>query len=120
MKDRLSAMLAWGFGGLVMLGGIIGYSLAGSLISLGAGFAFGILMLASGNIMLRGILYGRYLGVLTSAALTAVFYMRFVKTLAWIPSGGLAMLGLATTIALILMWPRQIKEAKHRVKISEE
>ena len=114
MKDKLSAMLAWGFGGLVMLGGIMGYAIAGSWISLGSGLAFGTLMMASGSIMARGPLFGRCLGLLTSSALTVVFYMRFVKTLAWIPSGTLAILGLATTIGLALLWPRQIEESEAR------
>ncbi len=116
MKDKLSATLAWIFGGLVMLGGLAGYVVAGSWVSLGSGLAFGTLMLASGSIMARGSLFGRCLGLLTSATLTAVFYMRFIKTLALIPSGALAILGLATTIGLALLWPRQLENKEDTIK----
>ncbi len=116
MKDKLSALLAWIFGGLIILGGIVGYIQAGSLVSVGAGFAFGVLMLASGTMIYRGTLHGRRLGVGTSALLTAVFCMRFVKTLAWIPSGALAILALTTTVGLVLLRPRQGREI--RVKTS--
>ncbi|MGH7829164.1 MAG: TMEM14 family protein [Candidatus Binatia bacterium] len=87
------------FGLLVLGGGIIGYTTAGSMASLIAGSAFGLGLLASGLGVLRGKNMGFLFAPLLTLLLIAVLGYRFVQSGEFIPSGLIAVLGL---VALIL------------------
>ncbi len=86
--------------GLVVLGGgIIGYTRAGSMASLIAGSAFGLGLLASGLGVLRGKNMGFIIAPTLTVLLTAYFSYRFVQSGEFMPSGLMGVLGL---VALIL------------------
>ncbi len=105
MKGRFLPILAWTFGTLVIAGGIFGYVCSGSVMSLVAGLVLGTLMIVSGCGICCSKPYGRYLGIATSAILTVVFCIRFAKTMAWVPSGTLALIGALVLICLIAVKP---------------
>ena len=82
------------FGFIVLGGGIIGYTTAGSMASLIAGSAFGLGLLASGLGVLRGKKPGFLFAPLITLFLTAFFGYRLVQSGEFVPSGLMAVLGL--------------------------
>ena len=82
------------FGLLVLGGGIIGYTTAGSMASLIAGSAFGLGLLASGLGVLRGRRLGLLAAPLLTLLLTTFFGYRFVQSGEFMPSGLMGVLGL--------------------------
>lgn len=87
------------FGLLVLGGGIIGYTTAGSMASLIAGSAFGLGLLASGLGVLRGKNMGFLFAPLLTLFLTAFFAYRFALSGEFMPSG---LMGVISLVALAL------------------
>ena len=87
------------YGLLVFVGGIMGYITAGSMASLIAGGAFGLVLLASGLGVLRRKKLGFIFAPLVTLLLTVFFAYRLVQSGDFIPSGLMGVLGL---VALVL------------------
>jgi len=86
--------------GLVVLGGgIIGYTTAGSMASLIAGSAFGLGLLASGLGVLRGKDMGFLMAPILTVLLTMFFGYRFALSGEFMPSG---LMGVISLVALVL------------------
>ena len=85
--------------GLVVLGGgIVAYSAAGSIASLVAGSGFGLGLLASGLGVSRGKKLGLLVAPFLALFLTAFFTYRFVQSGEFIPSGVMGVLGLVAVV----------------------
>jgi uncharacterized membrane protein (UPF0136 family) len=85
--------------GLVVLGGgIIAYTTAGSMASLVAGGAFGLGLMASGIGVLRSKSIGLLVAPLLVVLLSAYFGHRFMEEPEISPSGLMVTLGLVTLI----------------------
>ena len=93
---------------LVLGGGIIGYTSAGSMTSLISGSTFGLGLLASGLGVLRRKELGFVFAPFITLLLTAFFAYRLVLNGDFIPSGLMGVLGLA---ALVLYCALPAKES---------
>eukprot|EP00540_Astrosyne_radiata_P002267 CAMPEP_0116865148 /NCGR_PEP_ID=MMETSP0418-20121206/25234_1 /TAXON_ID=1158023 /ORGANISM="Astrosyne radiata, Strain 13vi08-1A" /LENGTH=115 /DNA_ID=CAMNT_0004500483 /DNA_START=118 /DNA_END=465 /DNA_ORIENTATION=+ len=92
-----SAHLNLTFGGLVLLGGAMGYLRKGSQISLLAGLTFGSLLLGSGYMISRDQEYkGHVLATGTSGIMALGMGHRFLTTQKFMPAGLVAVLAAAT------------------------
>lgn len=90
------------YGLLTIVGGVIGYFKAGSMMSLISGAVSGLLILASAVALLKGKFIGYY-GVLGLSALLAVFFgIRFFKSWAFMPAGLMLVLSAITLIGFLL------------------
>lgn len=99
--------LAWSvlvYGALLILLGFLGYTKAGSLISLYMGAGSGSLLVLSSFLIFGRVKFGSYAATLLTLALTATFGIRYSLTHAEIPaimavlSGGMLLFLLAKTI----------------------
>jgi uncharacterized membrane protein (UPF0136 family) len=95
------------FGLLVLGGGIVGYSTAGSMASLIAGSAFALGLLVSGLGVLKRKKLGFVFAPFITVLLTAFFAYRLVLSGDFIPSGLMGVLGL---VALVLYCALPAKE----------
>jgi len=94
-----SAHSAFGLGGLVLVGGTIGYFKKSSKASLGAGIVFGGLLISSGVMISKGdhVYEGHLLACSTSGVMTLAMGHRFLSTGKFMPSGVIAILGAIAT-----------------------
>uniref|UniRef100_A0A7S2EKC3 Transmembrane protein 14C n=1 Tax=Trieres chinensis TaxID=1514140 RepID=A0A7S2EKC3_TRICV len=92
-----SAHPAFGLGGLTILGGAVGYFRKGSKASLGAGLAFGSILIGSG-VMISGEkqFEGHSLAAGASGLMALGMGQRFVQSGKFMPSGLVAALGAAS------------------------
>jgi uncharacterized membrane protein (UPF0136 family) len=89
-----SAHLNFSLGGLVMLGGAMGYFKKGSTVSLAAGLGFGGLLVGSGVLIAQGESYqGHVLASGVTGAMTLAMGSRFLSTGKFMPAGMVATLG---------------------------
>mmetsp|Transcript_16420 Transcript_16420/g.23364 ORF Transcript_16420/g.23364 Transcript_16420/m.23364 type:complete len:111 (-) Transcript_16420:263-595(-) len=89
-----SAHPAFGLGGLVLTGGMVGYMKKGSKASLGAGIVCGSLLIGSGVLISRENQYeGHILASTTSGIMALGMGHRFVKTAKFMPAGIVASIG---------------------------
>src|SRR5688572_27142481 len=86
---------------LVIVGGVIGYLKAQSKPSLIAGGASGLLLLACGVLMLKGVAAGGYLALLISLVLLVMFTNRYSAKRAFMPAGLMVVLSLLAAAVLI-------------------
>jgi len=100
MKSAGIAALVYGV--LVLIGGIVGYTTAGSVVSAMAGSIFGLGLIASAVALLKSKPVGFYTALGLAGVLTIFFGYRFIQTGAWMPGGIMALVSLA---ALILLFP---------------
>ena len=83
-------------GGLVMVGGAMGYFRKGSTMSLVAGITFGSLLLGSGYLIANDQEYnGHLLGTGTSGIMALGMTQRFMSTGKFMPAGMVAVVGAA-------------------------
>ena len=103
-----SAHLNFTLGGLVMVGGAMGYFRRGSTISLLAGLSFGGLLLGSGVMITKGDYFkGHMLASGVTGAMTMTMGHRFLSTGKFMPAGMVASLGaigLAYNVKKALEW----------------
>ena len=85
---------------LLNLGGVIGFTKAGSSVSLIMGTLFGFAILGSALALVKQIRYAKAISLALSSTLLAVFVVRFIKTGAWMPAG---MMTLASLIVVSLI-----------------
>jgi len=95
------------YGVLMILGGVMGYIKAGSKESLLAGVLSGIVILIGIYVSLSNHQLGFGIISLTTALLTVVFIIRFLKTKSFMPAG---MLLILTLVALILALSQLFKK----------
>jgi uncharacterized membrane protein (UPF0136 family) len=100
MKRAGFVILLYGF--LVFAGGVVGYTTAGSIVSVVAGSVVGIGLIASAVALLRNQWVGLYIALGLTGVLTVLFGYRFLQTRVWMPSGAMALVSLA---ALIFVFP---------------
>ncbi len=94
------AMMVWVFGGLVILGGVMGYVKARSKASLFAGLAFGALLGLCGMAIWEGRRVGLQAGTGIALALAVIMGRRFFATKKFMPAGLVAVLGLVVAVVL--------------------
>ena len=82
------------YGVIVIIGGLMGYSMAGSLPSLIMGSSFGLLLLFCGWAMLRNSTFAFYSASALAAVLALFFLYRFIETGKVMPAGVMALLSL--------------------------
>lgn len=94
-----SAHSAFGLGGLVLIGGTVGFLKKNSKASLGAGLVFGGLLIGSGIMISQGdhVYEGHLLACGTSGVMTLAMGQRFLSTGKFMPSGVIAMFGAVST-----------------------
>ena len=91
-----SAHLNFTLGGLVGIGGAIGYFKKGSTPSLVAGLTFGSLLVGSGILISKNdALTGHTLASATTGIMTVAMAQRFMKTQKFMPAGLIATIGAA-------------------------
>ncbi|MBK7993689.1 MAG: TMEM14 family protein [Blastocatellia bacterium] len=100
--EKIATYFVLVYGFLLIAGGVIGFTQAKSKASLIAGSISGVVILASGIIMLQGAKLGTYLALVVSLALSVVFFMRWSKTRAFMPSGMMLILNEITFIIVVL------------------
>ncbi|MFY9226282.1 MAG: TMEM14 family protein [Blastocatellia bacterium] len=100
--EKIATYVVLVYGFLLIAGGVIGFMQAKSKASLIAGSISGVVILASGIIMLQGATFGTYLALVVTLALSAVFFMRWSKTRAFMPSGMMLILNEITFILVVL------------------
>jgi uncharacterized membrane protein (UPF0136 family) len=96
-------LVAYGYGGLVTLGGVMGYLKARSKPSLIMGLAFGLAIVACGIAYGRGIEQARGVALVMSLVLLLVFVIRYLKTRKMMPAGALTILSLAAALAFLFL-----------------
>jgi uncharacterized membrane protein (UPF0136 family) len=92
-----SAHLNLSLGGMVIVGGAMGYVKKGSKVSLIAGVTLGSLLMGSGYIIAKtdSVYEGHLLATATSGLMAVAMGHRFVKTGKFMPAGLVAVLGAA-------------------------
>jgi uncharacterized membrane protein (UPF0136 family) len=90
-----SAHLNLSLGGLVIVGGCIGYFRKGSRMSLIAGVSLGSLLLGSGYMIAKTdyVYEGHVLASTTSGIMSIAMGQRYLQTMKFMPSGMVATLG---------------------------
>mgnify|MGYP002079663939 CR=1 FL=1 len=100
--EKIATYVVLVYGFLLIAGGVIGFMQAKSKASLIAGSISGAVILASGIMMLQGIKLAVYLALVVTLALSVVFFMRWSKTRAFMPSGMMLILNEITFIIVLL------------------
>ncbi len=77
---------------LVIVGGIMGYIKAGSMISLAAGTGFGIALMLSAWALFKDKTAGFYASVILAITLFAFFGIRYVQSYKFMPAGMMCIL----------------------------
>lgn len=87
------------YGALVLLGGIMGYAKASSRPSLVAGTVFGVLILASGWLMLSGLPVGAWMALVLALALLFLFTVRLARGASRMPAVPIIVLSVVAILA---------------------
>lgn len=90
------------FGALVALGGIMGFAKSGSLPSLWAGVISGLALIAASFGIKKRKPWGYPLALILGCLLLALFILRFIKTHAFFPAGGMALLSLVFVLSVAI------------------
>ncbi len=85
---------------IVIIGGVMGYLKAQSLISLVMGLSFGIPIFGASLTVLRNKMSGYYTAVALIVVLTLFFHYRFVQTQVFMPSGLMAIVSIVTLLTM--------------------
>ncbi|MFQ6112980.1 MAG: TMEM14 family protein [bacterium] len=99
---KMASYIILAYGVLVLVGGILGYVKSQSLPSIISGVIFGILIILSAAIMLKGMAVGTYSALIISAFLAVFFTYRFIVSHAFMPAGLMIILSLISLITLII------------------
>ncbi len=104
LQMRTVALYEMLFGLLTIIGGIIGYATAGSVISLVAGIAAGLALLFSGFTMQKGSRTGLYIALVVTLVLLGHFGRNFFfGDAAFMPAGLMSVLGIISLLLLVLL-----------------
>jgi uncharacterized membrane protein (UPF0136 family) len=94
------------YGGLLLVGGIIGYAAQGSIPSLVMGGLAGVVALASAWGMLHDSRWGWYGALGIAIALTLYFGNTFWQSRDWMPAGSIGALSLTAAALLVYLGRR--------------
>ena len=92
------------FGGLTILGGIIGYVSKGSVPSIIAGSISGILLLVAALLLPNHLIAGLALALIISLLLAGQFVPKFVQTGKAMPAGMMSILSVIGVLTAIVAW----------------
>ena len=98
----VASIVTLSYAALLVAGGIVGWRVSGSRISLTASLVSAALLSASWRISLGSPGPGYLMGTIVSLALAVLFTVRFRKTKKFMPSGMLLLLSIVVTV--ILAW----------------
>jgi uncharacterized membrane protein (UPF0136 family) len=98
---NLGIIAAFGYGILVIIGGIIGYIQVKSKVSLVSGSISGLLIILAAYGQLQGISWGLIVAGLITAMLVTLFAVRLAKTRKFIPAGLMVIFGAVTLVIII-------------------
>ncbi|BDI17076.1 hypothetical protein ANSO36C_28780 [Nostoc cf. commune SO-36] len=98
---NLGIIAAFAYGILAIVGGIIGYVQATSIVSLLSGSISGLLLLLAAFFQLQGQTWGSTLAVLVTAALVVFFAFRLAKTRKFMPAGLMTILGVLALAVMV-------------------
>lgn len=98
---NLSIVAAFAYGILSIVGGIIGYIQATSMVSLLSGSISGFLLIIAAYFQLQGQTWGSILAVLVTAVLVVFFAFRLAKTRKFMPAGLMTILGMLTLAVML-------------------
>lgn len=99
---KISALTLIVYGLFVLVGGMIGYAKAHSMISLVMGTSFAIGLILCGFAVLYYWKVGLYGGLILSTTLLFFFAYRFYLTHAMMPAGMMSVLSFAALLILII------------------
>ena len=92
------------FGGLTIVGGIIGYVKAGSLPSIIAGAITGVLLLIAGALLPEHRAAGLATAFVISLLLAAQFVPKFIRTAKVMPAGLMSILSVIGIVIAVVAW----------------
>jgi len=98
MAGGIAALI---YGAIAAAGGWMGYSQAGSKVSLWSGIVSGALLAIGGTVGLLGYPWGLWLAAIVAGVLVVVFVVRLVKTRKLMPAGLMVALG-AIALAMLV------------------
>ena len=98
-----SSIFVFVYAVFTIVGGIFGFVKTGSRPSLIAGFVSGLLLLAAGYGLGRGLPWGLPLAAVLTAALLFFFGIRYGRTRAFMPAGLMVILSILTLAAVLLL-----------------
>jgi len=96
----LNAIIVLIYATIVLIGGIIGFAQANSLVSLIMGTVFAALLIGCGLALFKNSILGYYISFGLALILTLFFSYRYILTLKFLPSGNMAILSILVLIAL--------------------
>lgn len=95
---------------IVLLGGLVGYLTAGSLVSLLTGSICGALLFASGLGLFHTSVLAFFTALSVSALLTLFFGIRYFQTYKMVPAGMMA--GFSVIVLLLLLTTKGLPKVK--------
>ncbi|MDE5081508.1 MAG: hypothetical protein O4803_06090 [Trichodesmium sp. St15_bin1_1] len=101
MTISIAIMTGIAYGMLAIVGGIIGYTKAGSKISLISGSVSGLLLIVCGIIQLMGINWGIILSIIITTILVITFIIRLAKTRKMMPAGLMILTGIVAVAVMV-------------------
>lgn len=97
----VESIVAIAYGVLAVVGGILGYTKAGSKMSLVSGIVSGVLLIVSGIWMRTAPLNGLILATVVTGILLVVFAIRLAKTRKFMPAGLMVITGIGAIAVFI-------------------
>jgi len=107
---KTAATVGATYGGLLLVGGIVGYAAQGSLASIVMGGLAGLAALASAWGMFHGSRWGWYGAVGIATALTVYFGNTFWQSRDWMPAGSIGALSLTVAALLVYLGRRDRRQ----------
>jgi uncharacterized membrane protein (UPF0136 family) len=98
---NLGIIASLGYGILAMVGGITGYILSTSKVSLFSGCISGVLLVFAAYLQFKGIIWGLIIAALVTAILVVVFALRLAKTGKFMPAGLMLFFGVLTLAVMV-------------------
>jgi len=95
------------FGGLTIIGGIMGFVKKGSMASVIAGGLSGILLVIAALWLKEKPQHGLILGAVVSLALAGRFIPAFLKKFEWMPAGLIAVMSVVSLIITVLAFAKK-------------
>ena len=95
------------FGILTIVGGIVGYVKAGSVVSIIAGSITGVLLLVAGFLLPEHRLVGLASALIISLLLAAQFMPKLLRTGRVMPAGIMSLLSVIGIIVAIVAWVKK-------------
>jgi uncharacterized membrane protein (UPF0136 family) len=95
------------FGALTIIGGIVGYTKAGSVASIIAGSITGVLLLVAAFLLPEHRMVGLATALIVSLLLAAQFVPKFLRTGRVMPAGMMSILSVIGIIAAIVAWVKK-------------